>query len=176
MRSKSEPVRAWIGLGSNLGDRHAHLTRAAGMLCRTQGVSAVFASPVYRCAAHTLPGQPPQPDFLNAVCAADVTLGPLELLAALHDVERALGRDRSAARWSARPVDLDVIRLGERRVATDRLTLPHPRLSERAFWLRPMLDLEPLLGAGEAPVLRALLGSAPDPTLVRTDLTLPACP
>ena len=169
-------TRAYVGLGSNAGDRRGYLQQAAERLCRVQGVSAVFASPVYACAAHVLPDQPPQPDFLNAVCAIDTVLGPLQLLGRLHAIERALGRDRQAPRWSARSIDLDVILFGDVMMDTAALTIPHPRLLERAFWLRPLLDLSPALRFPDGAAISDTLGEVRDDSLRLTDTVLSDCP
>ncbi len=168
-------TRAYVGLGSNVGDRCGHLQQAAERLCRVQGVSAVFASAVYACAAHVLPDQPSQPDFLNAVCAVDTTLSPLCLLDELHVIERALGRDRQAPMWTARPIDLDVILFGDVVMNTDVLTIPHARLMDRAFWLRPLLGLSPSLRLPDGRSISDGADAVRDDSLRLTDIVLPAC-
>ncbi len=167
---------AYIGLGSNLGDCAGHLQQAVERLCHVQGVSAVFASPVYACAAHVLPGQSPQPDFLNAVCRVRTTLEASDLLGELIAIEHALGRDRQAPRWSARPIDLDVILFGDERVESESLTIPHPRLGDRLFWLRPLLDLMPSLRLPDGTPISSLAGFVRDDSLRLTDIVLSACP
>ncbi len=168
-------TRAYVGLGSNVGDRASHLQQAAGRLCHVQGVSAVFASPVYACAAHLLPGQARQPDFLNAVCALDTSLTAHALLHELHSIERELGRDPRAPRWSARRIDLDVILFGNRVVQSDTLTIPHPRLPERLFWLCPLLDLDALLRLPDQRSVSNLAAENRDDSLRLTDIVLPVC-
>jgi 2-amino-4-hydroxy-6-hydroxymethyldihydropteridine diphosphokinase len=168
--------RVYIGLGSNLGDRARALQQAAEKLCALQGVSAVFASPVFACRAHTLPGQSPQPDFLNAVCRLDTTLGPHELLGQLQQIERSLGRDLDAQRWSARPIDLDLIVYGDQALEWADLVVPHPRLGERAFWLEPLAQLDPDLTLPDGRHVEDLRQNVSDGSLTRVPVVLKGCP
>lgn len=140
-------VRAFVALGSNLGDRHGHLRRAVAALSEAPGVRVVAVSQVRETEALTLPGQGPQPAFLNAAVALDTTLGPHALLALLHRIEAAAGRERRE-RWGARPLDLDLLVHGEARTNAPGLTLPHPRLTTRRFVLEPLADLAPGLVVG----------------------------
>ena len=162
------PVRAFLGLGSNLGDRAGHLREALRVLEAIEGIEVVAASPVYRSAAHVLPGQAPGPDFLNAAAEIRTTLAPDALRAACQRAEQNAGRDPGAERWAPRPLDVDVLLYGDRRIATDVLTIPHPRLAERRFVLRPLLDLDDALAVPAAdparlPVpVRDLLAATPD--------------
>jgi 2-amino-4-hydroxy-6-hydroxymethyldihydropteridine diphosphokinase len=131
--------RAFLGLGSNLGDRLANLQRAVALLASTPGIEVVASSRVWE----TEPvGGPPQPEYLNAVVLVRTELEPDDLLAAAQGVEAALGRTRGV-RWGPRTIDVDLLLID--RVALDRpdLTVPHPRLLERAFVLLPLLELEP---------------------------------
>lgn len=132
------PVRAFLGLGSNLGDRLANLQRAVDRLARTEGIRVVRASRVYE----TDPVGPPQPDYLNAVVEVATVLGPRSLLEACLGVEAAMGRVR-AERWGPRIVDLDVLTYGDEQIDEPGLTIPHPRMLDRAFVLVPLLELEP---------------------------------
>lgn len=151
---------AALGLGSNVGDRVAHLAAAVRALRTLPGVTVRALSPLYR----TSPvGVGRQPAFANAVAGIRTTLGPGALVRALLGAERALGRRRGRS-GAPRPrtVDLDLLVMG-RGVSTDRRALvPHPRLHERAFALRPLLDVAP---RGRHPVLhrsfRALLARVP---------------
>ena len=175
--AKPPGVRAFLGLGSNLGDREAHLQTAVRYLDAAEGVSVAAASPVYRSAAHVLPGQAPGPDFLNAVVEVRTTLSPGALHAVCQRAELAAGRAPDAPRWAPRPLDLDVLLYGDRHVQTDALTIPHPRLAERRFVLRPLFDLDAALTvpAADAPAtpVRDLLAATPDRSpLDRTDATL----
>ncbi|GGS32592.1 2-amino-4-hydroxy-6-hydroxymethyldihydropteridine diphosphokinase [Deinococcus knuensis] len=129
---------AYIALGANLGDPLAALRRAAahlGTLGQVAGVSAL-----YRTAP--VGGPPGQPDYLNAAAHLRTTLSAETLLAALHDLEAAAGRERHE-RWEARTLDLDLITHGDRVSAHPALTLPHPRAWDRPFVLAPLHDLNP---------------------------------
>ncbi len=135
----------YLGLGSNLGDRRAHLARALELVA-THGVLVVRASPVVESPA-MLPDDAPaewnQP-FLNLVAQCRTAASPDELLAALKQIEHALGRvDRG--RWAPRPIDLDILLWGHETIATDTLRVPHPGLTERAFVLTPLAALAPQL-------------------------------
>jgi para-aminobenzoate synthetase component 1 len=147
--SPSKPANrvqtAYLGLGSNLGDRHAHLTDALGRLAAAPEVRIARVSSVYETTAVCLPGQAPQPDYLNLVLELETTLAPHALLDLCLAIEQQLGRVRRE-RWGARTVDLDVLLYGDTELSTDeRLTLPHPRLCERAFVLAPLAELAPEL-------------------------------
>lgn len=156
-------VDAFVGLGSNVGDRLAALQAAVVALGQTERTHVLGVSPVYETEAHVLPGQAPQPDHLNAVAHLATTLGPLALLRRLHAVEDAAGRDRAAERWSPRPLDLDLLLYGAVRQSEGGLTLPHPRLSERRFVLQPLADLAPdLVVPGLGRTVAGLLDHTPD--------------
>ena len=131
------PVRtAAIALGANLGDRLASLQSAAtrlGTLGRELG-----RSPVYESA----PVGPPQPDYLNAVLLLETSAEAETLLQGLLSVEAQMGRIRRE-RWGPRTIDLDLLALGDLRLETPLLTLPHPEIARRAFVLRPWLDVSP---------------------------------
>lgn len=130
--------RAFLGLGSNLGDRAAHLQHAIDGLAATPGVVVVAVSPVYE----TEPvGGPPQDDYLNAVVAVDTALSARELLAVAQRLETAAERVRNE-RWGPRTLDVDVLLVGDERVDEPDLVVPHPRLHERAFVLVPLADLD----------------------------------
>jgi 2-amino-4-hydroxy-6-hydroxymethyldihydropteridine diphosphokinase len=130
--------RAYVGLGANLGDPLATLRSAACALAAHEGVLACHASGAYRSA----PLQAEGPSFVNAVLALDTTLTPEALLALLQSIEQAHGRERPY-RNAPRTLDLDLLLHGDERRDTPALTLPHPRLHERAFVLRPLLELAP---------------------------------
>jgi 2-amino-4-hydroxy-6-hydroxymethyldihydropteridine diphosphokinase len=140
--------RAFLGLGSNLEDRLRNLQRAADILAATPGISVVRSSRVYE----TAPVGPPQPDFLNAVLEVETDLGPHELLAAAAAVEHELHRVREA-HWGPRTIDVDLLTFDDRVIDTPELTVPHPRMHERAFVLAPLLELDadpPLPGGRRA--------------------------
>lgn len=136
-------MRAYVGLGSNLGDRAATLRRALELLAAEPGLAVVGVSSF----VETEPwGYADQPWFLNAVCALETTLEPRALLERLLDVERRLGRTRGdGPRFGPRTVDLDLLLHGDAVVAEPGLQLPHPRLHERAFVLAPLAELAPEL-------------------------------
>jgi 2-amino-4-hydroxy-6-hydroxymethyldihydropteridine diphosphokinase len=133
--------RAYVGLGANLGaDIGATLTQAALSLAALPGTRVAALSSVWRSAPVDAGG----PDFLNAVAALETVLAPLELLDALQAIELAHGRERPY-RNAPRTLDLDLLLHGDVALDTPRLTLPHPRLRERAFVLRPLLEIAPEL-------------------------------
>ena len=130
--------RAYLGLGSNVGDRADHLQFAVHGLATRAG-SVVAVSPVYE----TEPvGGPEQPDYLNAVVAVDTELDARGLLDVAQALEREAGRQQSV-RWGPRPLDIDILFLGDERVDDDDLVVPHPRISQRAFALAPLADIAP---------------------------------
>jgi 2-amino-4-hydroxy-6-hydroxymethyldihydropteridine diphosphokinase len=131
--------RAYVGIGSNLGDRLVHLQSAVQGLAIAAGVSVVAVSPVYETAPV---GGPPQPHYLNAVVALETTLSPRALLEVAQGLERDAYRVR-AERWGARTLDVDLLLVGDERVDEPDLEVPHPRLRERGFVLAPLRDLDP---------------------------------
>jgi len=134
-------TRAYLGLGSNLGDRLAHLQHAVDALSAVDGIDVVAVSRVYETAPV---GGPAQDDFLNAVLAVDTSLEPAALLAAAQAAEQGEQRVRTV-RWGPRTLDVDVLRYGDERVSTPDLEIPHPRMHERAFVLAPLHDVAPEL-------------------------------
>ena len=128
-------MRAFVALGSNLGDRRRHLRRAVAGL---PGVVAV--SPVYE--TEPVGGPDDQPPYLNAVVELDTDLGPRDLLEVGRRLEAAAGRVRSG-RWGPRTLDVDVLLVGDLVVDEPDLQVPHPRLWDRAFVLVPLHDLAP---------------------------------
>lgn len=130
---------AYLGLGSNLGDRLATLERAVDLLEATSGIEVVACSRVWE----TDPiGGPPQPDFLNVVLRIETSRAPAELLAACNDVEATLDRVRDV-RWGPRTIDIDVLTIDGYVSDDPHLTVPHPRMTQRAFVLMPLIDLDP---------------------------------
>lgn len=130
--------RAWVGLGANLGDAHATLNAAFDALAALPGTVLAARSPLYASAPVDAVG----PDYLNAVAALDTALAPLALLQALQAIERVHGRQRPY-HHAPRTLDLDLLMHGQTVLDTPVLTLPHPRLHQRAFVLLPLLDLAP---------------------------------
>jgi 2-amino-4-hydroxy-6-hydroxymethyldihydropteridine diphosphokinase len=131
-----EPVTAYLGLGSNLGDRHGNLRRALEFLSqrlRVEKVSSVYDSePV---------GNVEQPRFLNLVCQVNTTLPPEGLFALAKGIEAKLGRAGSSG--APRPIDIDILFYGDQVINTPALVIPHPRLAERAFVLVPLAEIAP---------------------------------
>jgi 2-amino-4-hydroxy-6-hydroxymethyldihydropteridine diphosphokinase len=155
-------VVAVLSLGSNLGDRRAHLRAALEVIGAQLDVIAV--SPSYETAPI---GGVDQPDFLNCVAFVD-TADAEEALAAAHRAEEARGRLRGV-RWGPRTLDVDVVDVDGQVRDDPRLTLPHPRAFERAFVLRPWLDLDPeAVVAGHGSV-RTLLARLPVDVVRRVD-------
>ena len=134
-------MRAYVGLGSNLGDREATVRRAVELLGERLGIEIVAVSTL----RETDPvGYEEQPRFLNGVAALEVDLTARALLDELLAIERELGRDRSReTRWGPRTIDLDLLLYGDETVEEPGLTVPHPRLAERQFVLVPLHELEP---------------------------------
>jgi 2-amino-4-hydroxy-6-hydroxymethyldihydropteridine diphosphokinase len=149
-------VRAFVGLGSNLGEREATLWKALEGLGATEGIEVVAVSSF----RETDPvGKVDQPRFVNAAAALETSLRPRELLERLLDVERSLGRDRAVEeRWGPRTLDLDLLLYGGESIDEPGLEVPHPRLAERAFVLEPLLELDPDLRLPDGRPLRDLYG------------------
>lgn len=139
--------RAYIGMGANLGNVGRTLHAAATELAGALGIEACRLAPVYRSAPVDAGG----PDYLNTVAAVDTTLSPWALLDLLQNLEHRYGRKR-AYRNAPRTLDLDLLLYGALRLADDRLTVPHPRMHERAFVLVPLADLEPDLVLDQGPI------------------------
>ncbi|MGH2738955.1 MAG: 2-amino-4-hydroxy-6-hydroxymethyldihydropteridine diphosphokinase [Actinomycetota bacterium] len=139
-------TRAYIGLGSNLGERLANLSDAVRRL-HERGVGFVHSSRVYE----TQPvGGPPQPDFLNAVIEVETDLKPRALLQACLGAEDAMGRERTEERWGPRSIDIDILSFGDEQIDEPDLQIPHPRMHERGFVVIPLFELEadPMIAGG----------------------------
>jgi 2-amino-4-hydroxy-6-hydroxymethyldihydropteridine diphosphokinase len=151
-------MRAYVAVGSNLGDRWARLAQAARALRAAPGVAVLRASRVWDAA----PIGPPQPRYLNAVLELETTRTPRSLLGLLREVEQAAGRTRDV-HWGARTLDLDLLLHGDLVVREPGLTVPHPGMAGRRFVLAPLAELRaeiPVPGA-DASVGR-LLEEAPE--------------
>ncbi|ELS03726.1 2-amino-4-hydroxy-6-hydroxymethyldihydropteridine pyrophosphokinase [Xenococcus sp. PCC 7305] len=130
--------RCAIALGSNLGNSLATLEQTIKILGQTPGISLVAVSSWYR----TEPVGPPQPDYLNGCAVLNVEQTPEELLVLFQAIELQFGRIRSAeTKWGARTLDLDIILYGDLVIDNSVLTIPHPRMSERAFVLVPLAEI-----------------------------------
>jgi 2-amino-4-hydroxy-6-hydroxymethyldihydropteridine diphosphokinase len=151
---RASPVRACIGLGANLGDARATLAQALHALAALPDSTLHAASAIYRSAPIDSSG----PDYLNAVALLDTVLPAPVLLAELQRIEREHGRERPY-RNAPRTLDLDLLLYGDQCIATPTLTVPHPRLHERAFVLQPLAELAPELGVPGHGVVADLLAA-----------------
>ena len=133
---------AYIGVGSNLQSPARQVEAAIGQLAEVERTRVIRASSLYRSAPF---GGIEQPDFVNAVTAVLTQLGPAEMLAALHEIEAAHGRERDDTRWGPRVLDLDLLVYSDCRVESPELTIPHPGIGERNFVLLPLGEIAPEL-------------------------------
>jgi len=133
----------YVGVGSNLDQPTSHVLRALDEMGAIRGTRLQAKSSLYRSAPM---GYASQPDFVNAVAALETALSAADLLKELQTIERRHGRERSFAN-APRTLDLDLLLFGSERIATQDLVVPHPRMHERAFVLRPLLEVAPGLEA-----------------------------
>ncbi len=139
---------AYVGLGSNLGDRE-RLIRDAAALIGAGRLSTIIETEPW--------GYGEQPRFLNAVVEVETSLEPLAFLTHLLDIERRLGRERVGPQWGPRTIDLDLLLFGDELVDQPGLVVPHPHLSERLFVLEPLAELAPHLEIPGIGTVRAAL-------------------
>ena len=159
---------AFLGLGSNLAHPRRQLARAVRAIAQLPRVGLVAVSPNYTSAP--IGCDAPQPDYVNAVAAVRTTLPPRALLAALHTIERRQRRRRldEPRRNAPRTLDLDLLLYGRRRIRLPGLTVPHPRMHERAFVLRPLVDLSPAATIPGRGLARRFLGAVRGQRISRT--------
>jgi 2-amino-4-hydroxy-6-hydroxymethyldihydropteridine diphosphokinase len=158
-------ARAYVGIGSNLDNPLAHVRDAMAALDELPATRVVARASLYRSAPI---GKLDQPDFVNSVAALDTTLAPEQLLDELFAIEARHGRARGE-RNAPRTLDLDLLLYGDRRMHEERLTLPHPRMHERAFVLLPLAELDAdahIPGHGS---VRALLAAVSDQRVARME-------
>jgi 2-amino-4-hydroxy-6-hydroxymethyldihydropteridine diphosphokinase len=155
---------AYIALGSNMGDRFEYLKKAMLLLESHDGIQVVNTSSIYE----TDPvGYTDQDQFLNMAVQVKTKLNPDELLAECLNIEDKLGRKREV-RWGPRTLDLDILLYNHENIETEKLTIPHPRMSERAFVLLPLLEMDPNLTLSNmGKPLKYCLQSIPDKEGVR---------
>jgi 2-amino-4-hydroxy-6-hydroxymethyldihydropteridine diphosphokinase len=157
-------LTGYLGLGSNQGDRLANL-RAAREALGGHGIAVTGASSVYETGPQ---GEiTDQADFLNACLRVETELGPEQLLDACKAVERELGRVPGGPRHGPRPIDVDVLLLGDDEHRSERLTLPHAEVRSRRFVLEPLLELEPGLTLPDGTELASELARLGDQRVVR---------
>jgi 2-amino-4-hydroxy-6-hydroxymethyldihydropteridine diphosphokinase len=147
-------IAAYIGIGSNQGNARAHVLEAFDELAQLPDTHLAARSSLYRSAPVDAPGQP---DYVNAVAALDTELSPAQLLDALQGIERRHGRERPYPN-APRSLDLDLLTYGDMILDSPMLTLPHPRMHQRAFVLQPLVELDPraeVPGRGRAAALLA---------------------
>jgi 2-amino-4-hydroxy-6-hydroxymethyldihydropteridine diphosphokinase len=164
-------MKAGVALGTNLGDRLANFRRARTEIEALANVSGpIRASAIYE--TEPVGCEAGAPAFLNAVIEFEYAGSPQSLLSELGAVERALGRPARHKKNSSRPIDLDLLYFGPAEIAEAGLRLPHPRMTERQFVLRPLADIRPdLILPNQTEPVRSLLARLPDePAVVRLDL------
>jgi 2-amino-4-hydroxy-6-hydroxymethyldihydropteridine diphosphokinase len=143
-------ARAYVGLGANIGERAATLSRAVELLSAEDNVEVLVVSSFRETDPVGVVDQPP---FLNGAAVLETALDPRELLDTLLRVERELGRVRDGTRWGPRTIDLDLLLFDERTLDEPGLRVPHPRLHERRFALEPLAEIAPSVEIpGQGPV------------------------
>ena len=157
------PARAYLGLGSNLGDSKALLLRAVGKLGELPGTRVVALSDLYVTAPV---GGPEQPDFLNMVVAVDTTMPPLRLLRAVQGLEDRAGRKREE-RWGPRTLDVDILWYHAFEATEGPLQVPHPRMEERRFVLEPLAEIAPDLVLRSGRTVREALACVREQVVTR---------
>jgi 2-amino-4-hydroxy-6-hydroxymethyldihydropteridine diphosphokinase len=131
---------AYIGIGSNVGERRDFVRKSLEALLQTEGIEVSAVSSLYETAPV---GGPPQRSFVNAVVRVETELDARSLLEATQAIERGLGRGHSDIRWGPRVIDLDILLFGEEKISEADIEIPHPRMKERNFVLVPLLEIAP---------------------------------
>lgn len=157
-------IDAYIGIGSNLEDPVSQVSLAIEELRVLRDSSLISCSSLYRSPPM---GPADQPDYINAVVWLQTRLAPSTLLEALWDIERRHDRVRGGQRWGPRTLDLDILLYGVQKIVESRLTIPHPGLSERAFVLYPLQEINPDLHIPEHGTIDALINACPPGGLTR---------
>ena len=133
-------TEAFIGIGSNVGERRTFARQAVQALQKVEGLHVTAASSLYETAPV---GGPPQRSYINLVVRIETKLDPRELLEVTQGIEHALGRGASEIRWGPRVIDLDILLFGEEKISEADLEIPHPRMKQRNFVLVPLLEIAP---------------------------------
>ncbi len=136
---KKKEATAYLGLGSNVGDREEYIEQAIFLLGKTSGIKVLKKSSNYETEAEGVADQPP---FLNAAACIETVLSPSKLLSAIQGIENTLGREREVE-WGPRTIDIDILLYGDEIVSDDKLQIPHPLLHERLFALIPLNEIAP---------------------------------
>ena len=139
LKLKKGPHIAYLGLGSNVGDREEYIEQAIFLLSKTPGIKIRKKSANYETEPE---GNSDQPQFLNAAIEVQTMFDPYKLLSVLHETENALGRERDVE-WGPRTIDLDILLYDDQIVSDDKLQIPHPLLHERLFVLKPLSEIAP---------------------------------
>jgi 2-amino-4-hydroxy-6-hydroxymethyldihydropteridine diphosphokinase len=139
LKLKKGPHTAYLGLGSNVGDREEYLEQAIFLLSKTPGIKVIKKSTNYETEPE---GNTDQPQFMNAAVEIRTTLDPYKLLAVLQETENALGRERDVD-WGPRTIDLDILLYDDLIISDDKLQVPHSLLHERLFVLKPLSEIAP---------------------------------
>jgi len=139
LKLKKGPHIAYLGLGSNVGDREEYIEQAIFLLSKAPGIKMRKKSANYETEPE---GNTDQPQFLNAAVEIQTTLDPYKLLTVLHETENALGRERDVE-WGPRTIDLDILLYDDQIMSDDKLQIPHPLLHERLFVLKPLSEIAP---------------------------------
>ena len=139
LKLKKGPHTAYIGIGSNVGDRDEYIEQAIFLLSKTPGLKVIKKSSNYETEPE---GNTDQPKFINLAVQIQTTLDPYKLLSVLHDTEDALGRERDVE-WGPRTIDMDLLLYDDLIISDDKLQIPHPLLHERLFVLKPLSEIAP---------------------------------
>ncbi|MCG6970372.1 MAG: 2-amino-4-hydroxy-6-hydroxymethyldihydropteridine diphosphokinase [Gammaproteobacteria bacterium] len=157
-------TRCYIGLGSNLDNPARQVATAIEALTQLPNTTVIRVSSLYRSPPM---GPQDQPDYINAVAALDTRLSPESLLQQLLSIEQRHGRVRGSQRWTARPLDLDILVYGEIEIDTQALTIPHPGIAERNFVLYPLLEIAPGLVIPQLGSISSLIAGCEPGDLVK---------
>jgi 2-amino-4-hydroxy-6-hydroxymethyldihydropteridine diphosphokinase len=166
-----QPQRCYVALGANIGDAVAQVKAAARAIAALPGISNAVCSSLYRTAPREIAS--PQPDYMNAVVGFSTSMSAHDLWHQLSDIELQLGRVRSGQRNAARTIDIDMLLIGDELINTPSLTVPHPRMAERAFVLAPLVEIAPNIVIPKRGAARALLDQVRDQRIERAEESSP---